>query len=46
MPTQCNPDSFALAKVDGRQVVAAFDGGPKSVERTMVLNTASQATRG
>ena len=27
MPTQCNPDRFDFARVEGRAVVAAFDGG-------------------
>ena len=27
MPAECNPDLFGFARVDGREVVAAFDGG-------------------
>jgi hypothetical protein len=27
MPTDCSPDQFRFAPVEGRQVVAAFDGG-------------------
>src|SRR5215471_8055115 len=27
MPTDCTPDLFGFAPVDGREVVAAFDGG-------------------
>jgi hypothetical protein len=27
MPTECNPALFEFAPVEGRQVVAAFDGG-------------------
>ena len=27
MPTECSPDFFGFAPVEGRQVVAAFDGG-------------------
>src|SRR5918993_5925653 len=27
MPTQCNPDALLFAPVEGRSVVAAFDGG-------------------
>jgi len=27
MPTECNPDLFGFTPVEGRQVVAAFDGG-------------------
>lgn len=27
MPTECNPEQFEFARVEGRQVVAAFDGG-------------------
>jgi hypothetical protein len=27
MPTECIPNPFGFASVEGRQVVAAFDGG-------------------
>ncbi len=27
MPTECNPEQFEFARVEGRQVVAGFDGG-------------------
>ena len=27
MPTECSPELFEFAPVEGRQVVAAFDGG-------------------
>ena len=27
MPTECNRDLFGFEAVEGRQVVAAFDGG-------------------
>ena len=27
MPTECNPELFGFALVEGREVVAAFDGG-------------------
>ncbi len=27
MPTQCSPDLFGFAPVEGRRVVAGFDGG-------------------
>ena len=27
MPTHCTPDLFGFAPVEGRSVVAAFDGG-------------------
>ena len=27
MPTDCSPDRFEFARVEGRAVVAAFDGG-------------------
>ena len=27
MPTDCNPDRFTFARVDGRALVASFDGG-------------------
>ena len=29
MPTQCNEDSFAFGRVEGRKVVATFDGRVK-----------------
>jgi Transposase DDE domain group 1 len=28
MPTECSADLFGFARVEGREVVAAFDGGP------------------
>jgi hypothetical protein len=27
MPTECSPELFEFAPVEGRRVVAAFDGG-------------------
>ena len=27
MPTECSPDLFGFVPVEGREVVAAFDGG-------------------
>jgi len=27
MPTECNPELFGFAPVEGREVVAVFDGG-------------------
>jgi hypothetical protein len=27
MPTECNPERFEFARVEGRSVVASFDGG-------------------
>ena len=27
MPTECNPELFGFAPVEGREVVAAFDAG-------------------
>jgi hypothetical protein len=32
MPTQCNPDLFGFARVEGRAVVASFDGGTITTE--------------
>ena len=32
MRTHCNPDPFGLAAVEGRSVVAAFDGGAMASE--------------
>ena len=29
MPTECNPELFGFAPVEGREVVAAFDAGVK-----------------
>lgn len=37
MPTQCNQDSFAFARVAGRQVVAAFDSGVISSDAGALL---------
>ena len=31
MPTECNPELFEFAPVEGRRVVAAFDGGAITV---------------
>jgi Transposase DDE domain group 1 len=32
MPTECNPDLFGFARVEGRAVVASFDGGTITTE--------------
>ena len=37
MPTQCNPDLFGFAPVEGRAVVAAFDGGAVSSDAGALL---------
>ena len=37
MPTQCNPDLFGFAPVEGRAVVAAFDGGAMSSDAGALL---------
>jgi len=37
MPTECNPDLFGFAPVEGRSVVAAFDGGAMSSDAGALL---------
>jgi hypothetical protein len=37
MPTECNPDLFGFARVEGREVVAAFDGGAISSDSGALL---------
>jgi Transposase DDE domain group 1 len=37
MPTQCNRDLFGYEGVDGRQVVAAFDGGDATSDAGALL---------
>jgi hypothetical protein len=37
MPTECNPELFGFAPVEGRQVVAAFDGGAITSEAGALL---------
>jgi hypothetical protein len=37
MPTQCNPDLFGFAPVEGREVVASFDGGTMTSDAGALL---------
>src|SRR2546427_12249423 len=37
MPTECTPDLFGFAPVEGREVVAAFDGGAISSDAGSLL---------
>jgi hypothetical protein len=37
MPTECNPDQFAFGTVEGRSVVAVFDGGAVSSDAGALL---------
>ena len=37
MPTECSADLFGFAPVDGREVVAAFDGGAISSDAGALL---------
>jgi DDE family transposase len=37
MPTECSPDLFGFAPVEGREVVAAFDGGAISSDAGALL---------
>jgi hypothetical protein len=37
MPTECTPDSFGFEAVEGREVVAAFDGGAISSDAGALL---------
>src|ERR1700687_4171661 len=44
MPTECNPDLFGFAPVEGRDVVAAFDGGAISSDAgALLLGAADRA---
>jgi hypothetical protein len=44
MPTECNPDQFAFARVEGRQVVAGFDGGAVTSDAgALLLGAADRA---
>jgi hypothetical protein len=46
MPTQCSPDLFGFAPVEGRQVVAAFDGGRITSDAgALLLGATDQAIR-
>ncbi len=46
MPTQCNPDLFGFAPVQGREVVAAFDGGTISSDAgALLLGATDRAIR-
>ena len=41
MQTECIPDLFGFAPVEGRKVVAGFDGGRMTSERRLGLETAA-----
>ena len=44
MPTHCNPDLFGFAPVEGRSVVAAFDGGAMTSDAgALLLGAADRA---
>src|SRR6267143_810357 len=44
MPTECTPDLFGFAPVEGREVVAAFDGGAISSDAgALLLGTTDRA---
>jgi hypothetical protein len=46
MPTDCTPDLFGFAPVEGRKVVAAFDGGNISSDAGgLLLGAADRAVR-
>jgi hypothetical protein len=46
MPTECNPDLFGFAPVEGREVVAAFDGGPITSDAgALLLGATDRALR-
>ena len=46
MPTECSPDLFEFAPVEGRNVVAAFDGGAISSDAGALLLGATDAAIG
>jgi Transposase DDE domain group 1 len=44
MPTECNADLFGFASVEGREVVAAFDGGAITSDAgSLLLGAADRA---
>jgi Transposase DDE domain group 1 len=46
MPTECNPELFEFAPVEGRRVVAAFDGGTITSDGgALLLGGADRAIR-
>jgi DDE family transposase len=46
MPTECTPDLFGFARVDGRAVVASFDGGTITSDAGgLLLGAADRAIR-
>jgi hypothetical protein len=46
MPTECNPELFEFAPVEGRRVVAAFDGGAITSDAgTLLLGQTDRAIR-
>ena len=46
MPTECNPELFEFAPVEGRRVVAAFDGGTITSDAgALLLGWADRAIR-
>lgn len=46
MPTECTPDLFGFAPVEGRAVVASFDGGAVTSDAGgLLLGTADRAIR-
>jgi Transposase DDE domain group 1 len=44
MPTECSPDLFGFAPVEGREVVAAFDGGAITSDAGALLLGATDRT--
>ena len=46
MPTECNPDWFGFAAVEGRAVVAAFDGGMITSDAVALLLGATDRALG
>jgi Transposase DDE domain group 1 len=46
MPTECIPDLFGFARVEGRSVVAAFDGGAVTSDAGALLLGASDRALG
>ena len=46
MPTECNPNLFGFARVEGRSVVACFDGGTITTEAGgLLLGATDRAIR-
>jgi hypothetical protein len=46
MPTECSRDLFGFAPVEGREVIAAFDGGAITSDAGALVSGATDRTSG